>query len=73
MPYALKNLRWLLHNVKLPIALPALMEAFQGMLGSEKLQSLSVPAGGPDGAHLQLFVSSPAAGGRSRQRRRIRL
>ena len=27
VPYALKNLRWLLHNVELPIALPALMEA----------------------------------------------
>src|SRR5437868_7813116 len=40
VPYALKNVRWLLHNVKLPIALPALMEAFQSMLGSEKLQNL---------------------------------
>jgi aminoglycoside/choline kinase family phosphotransferase len=41
VPYALKNLRWLLHQVKLPIALPALLEAFTSMLGSEKLQSLS--------------------------------
>ena len=41
VPYALKNLRWLLHNVELPIALPTLMEAFRSMLGSEKLQSLS--------------------------------
>jgi aminoglycoside/choline kinase family phosphotransferase len=41
VPYALKNLRWLAHNVRLPIALPALLEAFQGMLGSEKLQGLS--------------------------------
>ncbi len=41
VPYALKNLRWLAHNVHLPIALPALLEAFQGMLGSEKLQSLA--------------------------------
>src|SRR3989440_4309540 len=32
VPYALKNLRWLLHNVTLPIALPALMNAFHGML-----------------------------------------
>ena len=44
VPYALKNLRWLAHNVKLPIALPALMEAFQGMLGSEKLMSLASSA-----------------------------
>jgi aminoglycoside/choline kinase family phosphotransferase len=39
VPYALTNLRWLLHNVELPIALPTLMDAFQSMLGSEKLQS----------------------------------
>ncbi len=41
VPYALKNLRWLLHNVQLPIALPTLMAAFHSMLGSEKLQSLA--------------------------------
>ncbi len=41
VPYALKNVRWLLHNVELPIALPALMEAFKSMVGSEKLQSLT--------------------------------
>ena len=44
VPYALKNLRWLLHNVKLPIALPTLMEAFNSMLGSEKLQGLASEA-----------------------------
>ena len=38
VPYALKNLRWLLHNVQLPIELPALMAAFQSMLASGKLQ-----------------------------------
>jgi len=41
VPYALKNLRWLLHNVELPIALPTLMEAFRSMVGSEKLQSVA--------------------------------
>jgi aminoglycoside/choline kinase family phosphotransferase len=41
VPYALKNLRWLLHNVKLPLALPALTDAFKSMLGSEKLQGLA--------------------------------
>ncbi|HEX3941120.1 MAG TPA: RNase adapter RapZ [Acidobacteriaceae bacterium] len=41
VPYALKNLRWLLHNVELPVALPALMEAFESMLGSPKLGSLA--------------------------------
>jgi aminoglycoside/choline kinase family phosphotransferase len=44
VPYALKNLRWLSHNVKLPIALPTLMEAFNSMLASEKLQGLAVEA-----------------------------
>jgi len=46
VPYALKNLRWLAHNVKLPIALPALMAAFQAMQGSENLRGLSAPEGG---------------------------
>jgi aminoglycoside/choline kinase family phosphotransferase len=44
VPYALKNLRWLLHNVTLPVPLPALMDAFHGMLGSEKLQGLASEA-----------------------------
>ena len=44
VPYALKNLRWLAANVKLPIALPALMDAFQGMSESEKLQGLAASA-----------------------------
>jgi aminoglycoside/choline kinase family phosphotransferase len=44
VPYALKNLRWLQHNVTLPIALPTLLEAFHSMLGSEKLQSLATDA-----------------------------
>src|SRR5207245_1242814 len=41
VPYALKNLRWLLHNAELPIPLPALMDAFKSMVGSQKLQSLA--------------------------------
>src|SRR5580765_2264294 len=44
VPYALKNLRWLQHNVKLPVALPTLLEAFHSMLGSEKLQALATDA-----------------------------
>ncbi len=44
VPYALKNLRWLMHNVKLAIALPTLMEAFNSMLASEKLQGLASEA-----------------------------
>ncbi len=45
VPYALKNVRWLLHNVELPIALPSLMDAFQSILGSEKLQGLAPATG----------------------------
>ena len=44
VPYALKNLRWLLHNVRLTIPLPALMNAFKDMLSSEKLQGLATDA-----------------------------
>jgi aminoglycoside/choline kinase family phosphotransferase len=41
VPFAMKNLRWLLHHVTLPIELPTLMAAFQSMLASEKLQGLA--------------------------------
>jgi len=44
VPYALKNLRWLAHNVKLPISLPELLEAFHGMLKSEELLALASSA-----------------------------
>ena len=44
VPYALKNIRWLLHNVRLPIELPTLLGAFQSMLASEKLQGLASEA-----------------------------
>ena len=41
VPYALRNLRWLLENVELPVRLPALIDAFEKIVASEKLQSLS--------------------------------
>jgi aminoglycoside/choline kinase family phosphotransferase len=41
VPYALKNIRWLLHNVELPVSLPTLADAFRSMLGSEKLLHLN--------------------------------
>jgi aminoglycoside/choline kinase family phosphotransferase len=47
VPFALRNLRWLLHNVQLPIELPTLMGAFASMLGSEKLWSLASDADSP--------------------------
>ncbi|MGB8259225.1 MAG: RNase adapter RapZ [Terracidiphilus sp.] len=46
VPYALKNLKWLRENVRLPIPLPALLEALGAMTESEKLKGLSAAAGG---------------------------
>ncbi|MGA2376609.1 MAG: RNase adapter RapZ [Candidatus Sulfotelmatobacter sp.] len=60
VPYALKNLRWLLHNVKLPIALPTLMKAFNSMLASEKLQGLASQA---DNLTVQIWSFSFHRGG----------
>jgi aminoglycoside/choline kinase family phosphotransferase len=59
VPYALKNLRWLLHNVQIPVALPTLMEAFEGMLASEKLMALASapePEGRPRSVSEQSLV-----------------
>ena len=53
VPYAIRNLRWLLHNVELPVELPALLEAFTGLVGSEKLQGLA-----PESKELTVVVSS---------------
>jgi len=58
VPYALKNLRWLLHNVALPIALPTLMEAFKSMVASEKLQGLASEAGKPEKLTVRVFSFS---------------
>jgi aminoglycoside/choline kinase family phosphotransferase len=55
VPYALKNLRWLLHNVRLPVALPTLLDAFHSMLASEKLQKLASDA---DNLVLRIFSFS---------------
>ncbi|HZU32575.1 MAG TPA: RNase adapter RapZ [Candidatus Angelobacter sp.] len=41
VPYALKNLCWLLENAQVPIALPALMSAFKSMVTSVKLQAIA--------------------------------
>jgi len=40
VPFALKNLRWLLEHIKLPIALPMLLGAFEQMIESDKLRHL---------------------------------
>jgi aminoglycoside/choline kinase family phosphotransferase len=46
VPYALRNLRWLAEHVKLPIALPTLLDALDRMSSSEKLQRSAAPATG---------------------------
>jgi aminoglycoside/choline kinase family phosphotransferase len=46
VPFALKNLRWLAENVRLPVALPSLLDALEAMQASEKLRNLSAPAAG---------------------------
>src|SRR5438477_11345358 len=53
VPYALKNLQWLLENVQLPIALPTLMDAFKSMVGSEKLKGLV-----SEGEHVRVQIFS---------------
>ncbi len=58
VPYALKNLRWLLHNVELPIALPTLMEAFKSMVASDKLQGLTSEAGNTEKLTVRVFSFS---------------
>ena len=58
VPYALKNLRWLLHNVQLPIALPSLMEAFKGIVASEKLQSLGAESAKSELLTVRVFSFS---------------
>ncbi len=55
VPYALENLRWLLHNVELPIALPALMETFQRALDSTSLQAHSFQASNPITVRIYSF------------------
>lgn len=58
VPFALKNLRWLLHNVQLPIALPSLTEAFKGIVASEKLQSLGAESATSELLTVRVFSFS---------------
>jgi len=60
VPYALKNLRWLLHNVELPVALPALTDAFKAMLAAQNLQSLAAES---ESLVLRIFSFSFHRGG----------
>jgi aminoglycoside/choline kinase family phosphotransferase len=55
VPYALKNLRWLLLNAHVPIALPTLTDAFRSMIDSEELRRLN-----PDSAARPQPASEPS-------------
>ena len=44
VPYALKNVRWLLQHVELPIAVPTLTDVFSRMVASARLQRLGLSA-----------------------------
>jgi aminoglycoside/choline kinase family phosphotransferase len=55
VPYALKNVRWLLHNTTLPVALPTLLSAFHNMLASPKLQTI---AAGSEKITVRIFSFS---------------
>ena len=41
IPFALKNVRWLLDNVELPVTLPSLMPAFKAMVDNPKLRGIA--------------------------------
>ncbi|MFY9701713.1 MAG: RNase adapter RapZ [Terriglobales bacterium] len=58
VPYALNNLRWLLHNVELPVALPALTEAFKSIVASEKLQGLTAKTERTEKLTVRIFSFS---------------
>ena len=63
VPFALKNLRWLLENIRLPIALPALLGTFEHMITSDKLQHLIAPAETAGKQEVAQSVPAPASRG----------
>jgi aminoglycoside/choline kinase family phosphotransferase len=61
VPFALTNLRWMLENVELPIALPTLLGAFQSMLNSKKLLALTPKIEEPGPEHAWTKTPAPPA------------
>jgi aminoglycoside/choline kinase family phosphotransferase len=53
VPYALKNLRWLAEHAKVPVALPALLDALDRASAREKLQHHTSP-----GVGLTVYIFS---------------
>ncbi|HEY3767392.1 MAG TPA: phosphotransferase, partial [Candidatus Angelobacter sp.] len=58
VPYAVKNLRWLLEHATLPIALPALTAAFKNIVTSEKLLAMAAV---PKKQNIASIEDAPAA------------
>jgi aminoglycoside/choline kinase family phosphotransferase len=58
VPYAVKNLRWLLEHATLPIALPALTAAFKNIVMSEKLLAMAAV---PKNQNISSIENAPAA------------
>jgi aminoglycoside/choline kinase family phosphotransferase len=60
VPYALKNLRWLLRHVELPIAVPTLLGTFADMAASDRFQQLVADAGAaPAAGHPSNAAAKP--------------
>src|SRR5258707_13093028 len=55
VPYARKNLRWLLHRAELPIPLPTRMGAFQTMLARDQFKGMPNEA---ENLRLAIFTCS---------------
>jgi aminoglycoside/choline kinase family phosphotransferase len=55
VPYALKNLRWLAENVTLPVALPTLLQALNGMSASGQIRGI---VASPDTLTVRVFSFS---------------
>ncbi len=73
VPYALKNIRWLLHNVTLPVALSVADGGIHCHAGLRETAEHREGIRQAHRAHHQLFLPSRATQGRDRARRRFRL
>ncbi len=56
IPYALKNLKWVLQNIDLPVELPHLMQVFESLLESKKLARYKIKKQGK--STLSVLINS---------------